>query len=177
LCPFSGCAAQTYWFLRMRLIRNILLLGTSGVVLTSCLGDNVGPPGCEPTPWTIATTIDDTVTTTTGLRYIEGEQGLGAGVEWCQTVSIHYDGYLLDGTLIESSRPALGSITFRPGTRGLIDGIEQGVIGVRLGGTRRLIIPPGLAFGAQARLNAAGQVIVPPNSTVVYDIEVVEIGP
>lgn len=122
-----------------------------------------------------ASVSGDTITTTTGLRYIEGQPGSGLVEEWCRTLAIHYTGSLLDGTQIESSRDINQPIVFTPGLSALIDGLEQGVIGMRTGGTRRLIIPPELAFGSEPRRNAAGVIIVPANSTVIYDIEVLQI--
>ena len=66
-------------------------------------------------------------------------------------------------------------LVFTPGLGALIDGFEQGVIGMRTCGTRRLIIPPNLGFGAEPLRNQAGEIIVPGNSTVVYDVELLEI--
>lgn len=142
--------------------------------VSGCL-DRIDAPECTPVDFTQASTSGDTITTTTGLRYIEGTVGQGIAVDWCQTIALHYDAFLLDGTHFDSSRDTDTPLIFSPGLGGLIDGIEQGVIGVRVGGQRRLIIPPALGFGPEPRRDQDGQVIIPGNSTVVYDIEVVQV--
>jgi FKBP-type peptidyl-prolyl cis-trans isomerase len=115
--------------------------------------------------------IGDTITTTTGLRYIEGVAGTGVVADWCQVMAIHYDAYFLDGTKFDSSRDDNQALVFTPGLGALIDGLEQGVIGMRVAGTRRLIIPPSLGFGSEPRRDPTGEVVIPGNSTLVYDIE------
>jgi FKBP-type peptidyl-prolyl cis-trans isomerase FkpA len=149
------------------------LLCLFAALLVGCI-DRVNAPSCTPVQVSQASVSGDTVTTTTGLRYIEGTVGPGVAVDWCRSVAIHYDGFLLDGTKFDSSRDG-NPLVFAPGFRGLIDGVEQGVVGVRKGGTRRLIIPPGLGFGPEPRRDTSGQVVIPGNSTVVYDIEVVDV--
>jgi FKBP-type peptidyl-prolyl cis-trans isomerase len=144
------------------------------LIAAGCV-ETVSGPECRPVEFSQASVSGDTITTTTGLRYVEGAVGEARVVEWCQTVAIHYDGFLPDGTLFDSSRQEGAPLVFTPGVGALIDGIEQGVIGVHRRGTRRLIIPPELGFGATPRRGEDGQVIIPANSTVVYDIEVVEI--
>lgn len=132
---------------------------------------------CAPTSFSIASASGDTTITTTGLRYIPGAAGVGDEVAWCEPVTIHYTGYLLDGTKVDSSRDIdpPTPLRFRPGFSGVIDGIEQGVIGMRTGATRRLVIPPELAYGAGSRIRN-GEVVIPPNSTLVFDIEVLLVG-
>ncbi len=142
--------------------------------VSGCL-DKVSAPTCSPVAFTQASASADTITTTTGLRYIEGTVGAGVAVDWCNTVAIHYDAFLLDGTRFDTSRDTDMPLVFSPGLGDLIDGIEQGVIGVRIGGTRRLIISPALGFGPDPRRDQDGQIVIPGNSTVVYDIEVVQV--
>jgi peptidylprolyl isomerase len=137
--------------------------------------ETLSGPGCTPMTWTIASTSGDTITTNRGLRYVNGDSGVEGGADWCGTVGVHYDGYLLDGTKFDSSRDLGRALIFSPGVGALIDGFEQGVIGVRVCGTRRLIIPPELGYGNVPVQNDSGDVIVPPNSTIVFDIEMLEI--
>lgn len=155
------------------LIRPLALLALLTTV-GGCL-DRIDAPECTAVAFTQASVSGDTITTTTGLRYIEGTAGQGIAVDWCQTIAVHYDAFLLDGTRFDTSRDTDTPLIFSPGLGGLIDGIEQGVIGVRVGGQRRLIIPPALGFGPQPRRDENGQVVIPGNSTVVYDIEVVQV--
>ena len=143
--------------------------------LAGCI-ERISAPACTAGTSTQASVSGDTVTTTTGLRYIEGTAGPGAAVDWCQNVAIHYTASILDGPEFDTSRGG-APLVFAPGVGGVIDGVEEGVVGVRVGGTRRLIIPPGLAFGPEPRRNVEGEVIIPGNSTVVFDIEVVGAAP
>ena len=133
-------------------------------------------PQCTAVDFTQASVSADTITTTTALRYIEGTAGMGNALPWCRSLAVHYTGYLLDGTKFDSSRDIGRPLVFTPGLGVLIDGFEQGVIGMRTCGTRRLIIPPNLGFGAEPLRNQAGEIIVPGNSTVVYEVEMLEIG-
>ena len=151
-----------------------VLCSSSAVMLCACV-DEITTPKCTPVTFTQAALNSDTVATSTGLRYIEGIAGDGAVVAWCRNVAVHYDAFLADGTKFDSSHDLGQPLVFAPGLGGLIDGFEQGVIGMRVGGKRRLIIPPELAFGAQDRRDANGQVIVPGNSTLVYDIEIIQV--
>lgn len=152
----------------------VIAVSVTAPLLTGCL-ETITDVECLPVPITISEVSGDTTITSTGLAYIDGEEGAGDEVDWCQEVTIHYTGSLLDGTEFDSSRVIDLPLPFTPGLGGLIEGLEQGVIGMRAGATRRLIIPPDLGFGEIPRHNELGEVVVPGNSTVVYDIEVLEI--
>jgi FKBP-type peptidyl-prolyl cis-trans isomerase len=149
------------------------VLCLSAIALASC--DTISAPRCNRVSFSQASTEADTVTTTTGLRYIEGNAGEGVEVDWCNDVLLHYEGFLLDGTRFETTREADTPLLFAPGLDAVITGFAQGVIGMRPGGTRRLIIRPELGFGSRARLDANGRVVIPANSTIVYDIELLEV--
>ncbi len=151
--------------------RNVVAVAIAAVALSACLDSDPVGPQCSTIPFEIATTQGDTITTESGLRYIEATVGTGAAVESCQLVSVEYAGYLEDGTLFDS-----GPLTFMPGRDGLIPGFAQGVITAKVGGTRRLIIPPALAYGSQPRLDRAGEVIIPANSTLIFDVEIIGVG-
>jgi peptidylprolyl isomerase len=133
-------------------------------------------PSCTPTSFTQASVSGDTITTTTGLRFIEAAVGGGSTLPWCQPVSVDYDAYLIDSTKFDSSRDLGVPLHFVPGVGDLIDGFEQGVIGMRAGGKRRLIIPPALGYGSVPVRNGSGTIIVPANSTLVFDVELLVIG-
>lgn len=151
-----------------------LLLGGLAAMLSACIEPLKAPP-CTSVTVTPVSTSGDTVTTNTGLRYVDGAAGRGLSAEWCQILAVQYDAYLLDGTKFDSSE-ANFPLIFTPGLGGFIDGLEQGVIGMRVEGTRRLIISPALGFGSQPRSNENGVVVVPGNSSLVFDIEVVQVG-
>jgi peptidylprolyl isomerase len=160
----------------MRIHFVVKLLVAMGVtaVSTGCI-DEITSPACNPVTLTARETHGDTVILNTNLRLIEGAQGQGLPIAWCGAIAVHYTEYLLDGTKLESSRDADAPLIFTPGLGDLIDGFEQGVIGMRAEGTRRLIVPPSLAYGNEVRRDRAGNVVVPANSTLVYDIEVLTV--
>jgi FKBP-type peptidyl-prolyl cis-trans isomerase len=157
-------------------IRVTLLLGATVAFVTACVGiDPIATPQCTVGDVTPASASADTITTTSGLRYLDGAPGDGSPVPWCRSLVVDYTGYLLDGTEFDSSHDIGHPLVFTPGYGAVIDGFEQGVIGMRPCGTRRLIIPPALGYGDEARRNEAGEIIIPPNSTVVFDVKVLEI--
>jgi FKBP-type peptidyl-prolyl cis-trans isomerase len=106
---------------------------------------------------------------TEGLTYVEIECGDGDEAQTGDTVTVHYTGTLEDGTEFDSS---VGGepFTFTLGTGGVIEGWEQGVPGMRVGGKRELTIAPDLAYGD----SGAGGVI-PPGATLIFEVELVEI--
>jgi len=146
----------------------------AAMLLAGC----IDPPTaavCTPGTFDTASVSGDTITTSTGLRFIDDSLGAGAALPWCATVAVLFKAYLLDGTPFDSTdidRP----LRFAPGLGDLIDGFEQGVIGMRRTGARRLIIPPELGYGSEPVRDNAGTVIVPGNSTLVFDVEVLGIG-
>jgi len=95
--------------------------------------------------------------------------GTGATAAVGDTVSVHYVGTLTNGTKFDSSYDRGQTFAFRIGAGQVIAGWEQGVPGMKVGGKRRLTIPPSLAYGNQA----VGS--IPPNSTLVFDVELVSI--
>lgn len=106
---------------------------------------------------------------TEGLTYVEIECGDGDVAETGDTVTVHYTGTLEDGTEFDSSVDR-EPFSFTIGAGGVIEGWEQGVPGMRVGGTRELTIAPELAYGD----SGAGGVI-PPGATLTFEIELIEI--
>jgi FKBP-type peptidyl-prolyl cis-trans isomerase len=95
--------------------------------------------------------------------------GTGATAAVGDTVTVHYVGTLLNGTQFDSSYPSGRPFTFRIGAGQVIQGWEQGVPGMRVGGKRRLTIPPSLGYGSQPN----GP--IPANSTLRFEIELLSI--
>lgn len=110
------------------------------------------------------------VTTDSGLTIEDIVVGEGAVAEAGQYVSVHYTGWLVDGKKFDSSKDRNDPFEFGLGQRQVIAGWDEGVQGMKVGGTRRLTIPPELGYGARG---AGG--VIPPNSTLVFEVELLGI--
>ena len=108
--------------------------------------------------------------TDTGLKYEDLVEGEGAVAQANQTVSVHYTGWLTDGTKFDSSLDRNDPFSFPLGGGRVIRGWDEGVQGMKVGGKRKLTIPPQLAYGS----TGAGGVI-PPNATLVFEVELLGI--
>jgi peptidylprolyl isomerase len=111
----------------------------------------------------------DTVYTGTGLKYIRMNSTEGAAVTAGATVSVHYTGYLLDGTIFDSSISRGQPISFPIGQGRVIKGWDEGIAYLKVGEKARLIIDPELGYGSRAM----GP--IPANSTLVFDVELVDV--
>ena len=107
--------------------------------------------------------------TDTGLKYLELVEGDGATAETGQQVVVHYTGWLTDGQKFDSSVDRNQPFDFALGRGMVISGWDEGVAGMKVGGKRRLTIPPQLGYGAQG---AGG--VIPPNATLVFEVELLE---
>lgn len=98
--------------------------------------------------------------------------GNGAQAKPGDQVRVHYTGSLTDGTVFDSSKPRGAPFEFRIGQGMVIKGFERGVVGMKVGGTRKVTIPPELGYGKRG---APPQ--IPPNATLVFDIELLDVKP
>ena len=105
-----------------------------------------------------------------GLQYIDLAEGAGATPQTGQTVKVQYTGILTNGAKFDSSRDRNQPFSFKIGLGQVIQGWEEGISTMKVGGRRQLIIPSSLGYGFQ------GQGSIPPNATLIFDVEVVEIG-
>lgn len=110
-------------------------------------------------------------TTASGLQYEdtvigEGKQATGQG----QTAIVHYTGWLEDGRKFDSSKDRNEPFSFPIACNMVIKGWDEGIIGMKEGGTRKLTIPPHLGYGAAG---AGG--IIPPNATLIFEVELLEV--
>jgi peptidylprolyl isomerase len=112
----------------------------------------------------------DMITTASGLQYQDLTVGTGQEAKDGDTVTVHYVGTLENGTKFDSSRDRGEPYQVTIGAGNVIAGWEEGLVGMRVGGLRKLVIPPALAYGDQA----VGDVI-PANATLVFEIELISI--
>jgi FKBP-type peptidyl-prolyl cis-trans isomerase FkpA len=139
----------------MRLSAFALFLAL-GLTLSACSGGSETPT--SPTVNVPFSTVDVRV-------------GTGAEANTGRTVSVNYAGYFYSATAPENkgNRFDAGPYSFLVGGGQVIQGFNQGVIGMRVGGLRRVTIPPSLAYGSQ------GSGTIPPNSTLVFDLELLSV--
>jgi len=116
--------------------------------------------------------------TSTQVQAQEVSVGTGDEAKPGDKVSVLYVGQLSDGTVFDSSA-AHGNepLVFVLGEQGLIAGFQIGVNGMKVGGERLLAIPPSLGYGDQEVKDASGKVIIPANSTIVFDVKLVKVEP
>lgn len=109
--------------------------------------------------------MDNYQVTTDGLKILDEIVGTGAEVKSGNTVTVHYLGTLENGVKFDSSYDRNTPFTTQIGVGQVIKGWDEGIIGMKVGGKRKLIIPPSLGYGNQA----AGS--IPPGSTLVFEVE------
>jgi FKBP-type peptidyl-prolyl cis-trans isomerase len=113
-----------------------------------------------------ATASAKEITMPNGLKYVDLKVGDGQLAETGMTAQVHYTGWLTDGTKFDSSVDRGQPFSFKLGAGQVIRGWDEGVKGMRVGGKRKLTIPPDMGYGAAG---AGG--VIPPNATLVFDVE------
>jgi FKBP-type peptidyl-prolyl cis-trans isomerase FkpA len=110
------------------------------------------------------------VKTKSGLQYEDLVVGTGAMPQPNQRVTVHYTGWLKDGKKFDSSKDHGQPFSFTLGQGMVIPGWDEGVATMKVGGKRKLIIPPNLGYGAQG---AGG--VIPPNATLTFEVELLSV--
>jgi FKBP-type peptidyl-prolyl cis-trans isomerase len=105
------------------------------------------------------------------LQIEDIKQGNGTEATSGQKVTVHYVGTLTNGNKFDSSRDRGQGFSFVLGAGKVIKGWDQGVAGMKIGGLRKLTIPPHLAYGERGFGN-----VIPPNSTLVFEVELLSVG-
>lgn len=144
----------------------IIVIGTLMIALLYFQGNQVNMPQLSDK---IPAVSGNATQSQSGLIIVEVQPGTGKEAQAGNAVSVHYTGYLTDGTQFDSS---IGSepITFALGVGQVIEGWDEGISGMQVGQKRRLIIPPELGYGARG---AGG--VIPPNATLVFDVELMDV--
>jgi len=112
----------------------------------------------------------DTITTASGLKYFDEKVGTGAVPQTGQTVTVHYTGWLADGTKFQSSKDTNRPISFPLGQGRVIKGWDEGLSTMKIGGVRKLIIPPQLAYGDPGR-----PPLIPGKATLIFEVELLSV--
>ncbi len=112
---------------------------------------------------------ENLITTPSGLKYKELQEGTGVTPEKGQTVTVHYTGTLTDGSKFDSSRDRNQPFSFTIGAGQVIKGWDEGLSTMKVGGRRQLVIPPELGYGTR------GIGPIPPNSTLIFDVELLKV--
>lgn len=111
-----------------------------------------------------------TETTASGLKYVDKVVGKGASPKAGKSVKVHYTGTLENGKKFDSSVDRNEPFSFTIGVGQVIKGWDEGVMTMKVGGKRKLIIPAKLGYGAQG---AGG--VIPPNATLLFDVELLDV--
>lgn len=144
-----------------------LAFAASLLTLAGCAGTTTTTPAAPPVPAM-------TTTTPSGLQYADTEPGKGRAPRRGQTAVVHYTGWLyVDGARgkkFDSSVDKGTPFEFRVGQGNVIKGWDEGVLTMKTGGKRTLVIPPALGYGERG----AGTDI-PPNATLIFDVELIAV--
>jgi peptidylprolyl isomerase len=132
----------------------------SSSVVTATVDDKTSAP----VP--VRVTIGPLVTTASGLQYQEMALGTGAVPQTGQTASVRFVGTLTDGTVFDQN-----SFSFRLGANQVVPGFNEGVLSMKTGGKRRLIIPPALGYNNNPPAGSK----IPPGATLIFEVELVSI--
>lgn len=151
-------------------IAPLLLPAALCLLAAACLNDSTFNVQCPDPVVTTTSKAGDTTVVSNGLRYLDTSVGTGAEAVHCRGAAVSYVGRLADSARTVFDSTSTGSaFSFIVGARQVIPGFEQGVLGMKVGGKRRVIIPSTLGYGTQ------GAGAIPPNSTLVFDVTLLSV--
>ncbi|HEV2146093.1 MAG TPA: FKBP-type peptidyl-prolyl cis-trans isomerase [Longimicrobiaceae bacterium] len=155
----------------------VAVTAASAIALSGCLDttDPLGPvQQCTLNPAAEPSVAGDTLTLEPGLRYIQRTAGQGPTAKTGSTLDVCYVGRFTNGEAFDANiLPSGGLPPVTIGRGDYLPGFERGFVDMGVGGVRRLIISPALAYGD--REVRGGNVVIPPNSTLVFDVQVLRI--
>jgi peptidylprolyl isomerase len=146
----------------------ILLLLAAAIAIPACSQKEKNT--MNSTQKSPAAATDKYIKTASGLSYLDITPGTGTSPSPGKQVKVHYTGWLENGTKFDSSVDRGQPFVFPIGVGQVIPGWDEGVMSMKVGGKRKLIIPPQLGYGA----NGAGGVI-PPNATLIFEVELLDV--
>jgi peptidylprolyl isomerase len=149
-------------------MRRLLIL----IPLVAAAACNPDYPGAKPGGFNASLGVDTTKMTKapSGLWYTDMAVGQGDPAAAGRTVTVHYTGWLPNGTKFDSSRDRGEPFAFTLGAGQVIAGWDEGVKGMKVGGRRKLVLPPQLAYG-----DGGAPPTIPPGATLVFDVEVLKV--
>ncbi len=150
----------------------LTLLTAAAVVLTAVTAapDAALAAETDPKKEEAPVAAETTVTTPSGLKYVDLVTGDGVEATKDAFVEVHYTGWLENGTKFDSSLDRGRPFGFILGAGRVIQGWDEGVVGMRVGGRRKLIIPPSIGYGERG---AGG--VIPPNATLVFEVDLIKV--
>ena len=113
---------------------------------------------------------DKEVVLPSGVRYVDFKLGTGGEARDGKILEVHYIGRLEDGTKFDSTQECAQALTLRLGAGDVVEGLDEGLAGMKVGGKRRVTIPPELGFGKEG-----GGERIPPNATLIYEVELLSV--
>ena len=146
--------------MKQQFLALLIVFAIFGIASRSAAADNSSPTKVAGKP----------KSTPSGLQYWDIVVGTGATAVSGKSVKVHYTGWLTNGKKFDSSVDRGEPFTFPLGAGRVIKGWDQGVAGMKVGGKRQLRIPPELGYGARG---AGG--VIPPNTTLIFDVELLEV--
>lgn len=156
----------------MKLVRLGLLFTVTTLGTLACGDGSGGPASLTNDSFAPELNVDLSAMTQTpsGLYYQDLEVGSGTEALSGADVTVHYTGWLTDGTKFDSSVDRGTPFVFPLGVGRVIAGWDEGVSGMRVGGKRKLVIPADLAYG-----NSGSGSVIPPGATLVFDLELLDV--
>jgi FKBP-type peptidyl-prolyl cis-trans isomerase FkpA len=154
----------------VNLNRLIIVLMAAGLIACSRSADRDSAPGKGGFSASLGVDTAAMTRTPSGLRYQEVTTGQGKEATPGRAVSVHYTGWLPNGEKFDSSRDRSQPFGFTLGAGEVIAGWDEGVAGMKVGGRRKLVIPPDLAYGT-----AGAPPDIPPGATLVFDVELLDV--